>query len=141
MAACAGGAGAGVDGEAGGGHVGGVEDAFGVELLEEGDGGQLLVLVAGGAVHAGFELGEGAVEFDEVDVTAGLGEGFDEVGEEGGADGVFGVEGEDQGRQVGGCGFFEDGEPDVFAKGNEGLGAEVEDGEKHVHRPGDYGRA
>ena len=124
--------GAGIDGEARGRHVRCVEDAVGVELFEERHGRELAELLSRGAAHAALEFVERALELNEVDLATCLREGFDDVGDEGGADAVLGIEGEDEGGDLGCRGFFEDGEPDVFAKGDEGLGAEVEYGEQQV---------
>lgn len=123
---------AGVDGEAGGRHGERVEGAFGLQLLEEVDGGELAVEVARGVGEAALNFVEGADEFDEDDFAAGGFHGGHGLIEEGAADGSFGGEGEDEAGELRAASLVEDGEPDLLAEFDEGRAAEIEDGEEEV---------
>ena len=109
--------------------MGGIQLAFGMELLEKGDGGELAELAAGGAVHALLQFCVRADEFDEDDLAVAAGDEFDGAFDKARAHGCFGGEGEDQAGNLRAGGLIEDGEPDLFAQFDERWAAKFEYGE------------
>ena len=83
-------------------------------------------------VKAAEEFVQRAGELDEVDAALMLCDEFKQRGDEGGADGGLGSEGEDYAGELSAESVVEDGEPDLLAELDEGGGAEIEGGEEQI---------
>jgi hypothetical protein len=75
---------------------------------------------------------ERAEKFDEADLAVGLGDEILKIGDELGANGSLRCEGEDEAGELRVGRLLDDGEPDAFAELDEGLAAEVEEGEQEI---------
>ena len=79
------------------------------------------------------DLGEGTGQFDEVNLSASVCDRGYCVGDEVGADGSLGREGEDQARELAATGLGEGVDPYPFAQLDEGRRAEFEDVEEKIY--------